>query len=50
VLASDAFVDDRPAQRTGSRVDQQQLLFSTSDSGQWTLEGKPVSLRILFEE
>ena len=50
VPASDAFVDDRPAQRTGSRAGQQQLLFPTSDPAQRTLEGKPASLRILFEE
>lgn len=50
VPASDAFVDDRSARRTGSRTGQQQLLFPTSDSAQRTLEGKLASLRILFEE
>jgi hypothetical protein len=50
VPAGDAFVDGRPIRRTGSRADQQRLLFPTNDPAQRTLEGKPTSLSILLEE
>lgn len=47
---SEAFVDDRPASRAGTKACQQRLLFPTSNPTQWTLEGKLASLQFLIGE
>jgi len=47
---SEAFVDDRPDLRADPPVSRQQMLFSSSDPTQRTLEDKPASLRFLFQE
>ena len=47
---SEAFVDDRPELRANSPVARQRMLLPSSDPTQQTLEGKPASLRFLFQE